>query len=100
VRAVGGLLVAGLALLATGVACSSSSAPSSAAPPRTDAGGVTPDASTDSNGPPPSLDSGTAPPADAGAGDAPSIDASGILASRPYTLHVPSGYDATKATPL
>ncbi len=27
-------------------------------------------------------------------------DASAILASRPYALHVPSGYDATKPTPL
>src|SRR5271165_6602312 len=29
-----------------------------------------------------------------------SPDAAAIIASRPYTLHVPTGYDATKPTPL
>lgn len=28
------------------------------------------------------------------------IDAAGIVAARPYTLHVPSGYDASKPAPL
>jgi polyhydroxybutyrate depolymerase len=40
---------------------------------------------------------------DAGAGDATeasTLDAAGIVAARPYTLHVPTGYDATQATPL
>lgn len=98
-RVRGGLLVAGLALQATGAACSSSPAAVSAAAPRADAGGVTADASPDS-GTPPSPDSGGAPGADSGGDDAPSIDAAGIVASRPYTLHVPSGYDPTKPTPL
>jgi polyhydroxybutyrate depolymerase len=56
---------------------------------------------------------GSIPPVDAAGDDAPSIlldtgasepeagvDAGGIVAGRPYTLHVPSGYDATKPTPL
>ena len=98
-RLVGGLLVAGLALQATVAACSSSSAPSSSAakPPAYDAGGMTYDASPDSAGPG-NVDSGSSP-GDA-TSDAPGIDAAGIIASRPYTLHVPTGYDPTKPTPL
>jgi polyhydroxybutyrate depolymerase len=94
-RASGGLLVVGLALLATEAACSSSSAPSSAATPRSDAGSVTTDAAPDSEGTG-NLDSGGGDAAI----DAPGVDAGGIVASRPYTLHVPSGYDPTKQTPL
>ncbi len=96
-RAVGGLLVAGLALQAMGAACSSSPASSSAEKPRPDAGGAI-DAAPDSpvvENP----DSGPAPASDGGV-DAPALDAAGIVAARPYTLHVPSGYDPTKATPL
>jgi polyhydroxybutyrate depolymerase len=98
VRAFGGLLVAGIALLATAAACSSSSAPPSAAKPRSDAGAPTTDASPDSEAPG-SLDSGAGQGSDA-ATDATAMDAAGIVASRPYTLHVPSGYDPTKPTPL
>jgi polyhydroxybutyrate depolymerase len=95
-RAPGGLHVAGLALLAMVAACSSSSSsPSSAATPRSDAGSATTDAATDSEGTG-NLDSGGG---DA-ASDAPAIDAAGIVAARPYTLNVPSGYDPTKPTPL
>jgi polyhydroxybutyrate depolymerase len=96
VRALGGLLIAGLALQATAVACSSSSALSSTAKPRPDSGTTT-DASPDSEGPG-NLDSG-AGSRDA-ASDVPGIDAAGIVAARPYVLHVPSGYNATKPTPL
>jgi len=41
-------------------------------------------------------------PADAGSSitDAESSEAAAIVAARPYTLHVPTGYDATKPTPL
>ncbi|HEX8792217.1 MAG TPA: hypothetical protein VF765_14785, partial [Polyangiaceae bacterium] len=65
-RAAGGLLVAGLALQATVVACSSSPASSSAEKPRSDAG-VAADASPDS-GIVENQDSGPAPASDAGAG--------------------------------
>jgi polyhydroxybutyrate depolymerase len=42
-------------------------------------------------------------PVDASApvdGAPPPVDAAGIVAARPYTLHVPIGYDPTKPTPL
>ncbi len=97
-RAVAGSLVAGLALQAMAAACSSSSASSSAAKPRSDAGGATVDAAPDSE-PSTAPDSGASPGSDAGS-DAPAIDAAGIVASRPYTLHVPTGYDPKKPTPL
>jgi polyhydroxybutyrate depolymerase len=64
------------ALLALSVGCRSSSSPA-------------PDA-----GP-----TGVAAP-DTGAADAPALDAAGIVAARPYTLHVPAGYDPSQATPL
>jgi len=98
VRAFGGLLVAGIALLATAAACSSSPASSSEAKPGADAGGTTADASPDSEGTG-SVDSGADIGSDA-ASDAPAIDAGGIIAARPYTLHVPTGYDPAKPTPL
>ena len=34
------------------------------------------------------------------ASEASTLDAAGIVAQRPYTLHVPAGYDASKPTPL
>jgi polyhydroxybutyrate depolymerase len=38
--------------------------------------------------------------ADGGAAEASTFDAAGILAARPYTLHVPAGYDASQPAPL
>jgi polyhydroxybutyrate depolymerase len=71
------------ALTALAAACSSSSSPHAS-------GGT--DAST----------GGTdAPVSDAGtAVETSTLDAAGIVAARPYTLHVPTGYDGSKPTPL
>ena len=67
------------ALLALTVGCRSSSPSGTAAP----------------DGSPSGADaSGT------GDAEASAIDAAGIVAARPYTLHVPAGYDASQAAPL
>jgi polyhydroxybutyrate depolymerase len=76
-------------------ACSSSSSGSHAGPADASTAG---DGSTASDGSPASDSSS---PSDAGTVvEAAAIDAAGIVAARPYTLHVPAGYDASKPTPL
>jgi polyhydroxybutyrate depolymerase len=77
-----------LAVLALG--CSSSSSSSPSAPVDASTGS---DAGSGVDAP------STSDAADTGV-DAPSIDAAGIVAARPYTLHVPPGVDPTKPTPL
>jgi polyhydroxybutyrate depolymerase len=47
-----------------------------------------------------SPDSALADAAQDAAGEASNYDAGAIVAARPYTLHVPTGYDAAKPTPL
>jgi polyhydroxybutyrate depolymerase len=81
-------LACALALLTLSLGCSSSSSPSSAGQSDASAGGdvaAPVEASTDA--------------ADGGA-EASSLDAAGIVAARPYTLHVPTGYKMGQATPL
>ena len=68
------------------VACSSRTSPSGAQPADASAGDTSADAAA-----------GDAFPADSGTDAA--LDAA-LVAARPYTLHVPASYDASKRTPL
>lgn len=73
--------------LALALGCSSSSSP--ATPPSSDA---SVDTSADA---PADVADASAPPVEAS-----TLDAAGIVAARPYTLHVPTGYDASQPAPL
>lgn len=75
-----------LAFMALG--CSSSSSSSPSAPIDASTGGSDAGSGVD------------APSTGEASADAPSLDAAGIVAARPYKLHVPPGYDASKPTPL
>jgi polyhydroxybutyrate depolymerase len=80
------ILPCAIALTALSFGCSSSSSPSSASPPDASSGGD---------------DAGTTVEASAEAApEASTLDASGIVAARPYTLHVPTGYKAGQPAPL
>jgi polyhydroxybutyrate depolymerase len=74
------------ALVALSLGCSSSSPSSSAPPPDASSGGT--DAAEASTG------------SDAGTVEASTLDAAGIVAARPYTIHVPTGYTAGQPAPL
>ena len=73
------------ALVALNLGCSSSSSSSSAAPDASSGGTDAAEASTGS---------------DAGTVEASTLDAAGIVAARPYTMHVPTGYTAGQPAPL
>jgi len=79
---------AATALVALTVGCSSSSSPSTAS--TSDASVADTSTGTDAS---PDV-------AEAAAPEASTLDAAGIVAARPYTVHVPTGYDATQPTPL
>ncbi|MGD0527960.1 MAG: PHB depolymerase family esterase [Polyangiaceae bacterium] len=79
-----------LALAPSSLGCSSSSSPSSAAQN---------DASTGGDVFAAPVEASADDAADAGV-EASTLDAAGIVAARPYTLHVPTGYVAGSPTPL
>jgi len=87
-------------ILAAAVAACSSSSSSSAGPgdaAATDASTAESSAGDASSPTPDAGDDGALPP---WAPDATPADAAAIVAARPYILHVPTGYDPTKRTPL
>src|SRR5258708_3667566 len=94
--------VASLSFACSLLACSSSSSPAGAQPADASAGDTSADVSASD------ASATDASAADAGADtalppwypDATSPDAAALVAARPYTLHVPTGYDASKRTPL
>jgi polyhydroxybutyrate depolymerase len=80
-------LACAVALLALSLGCSKSPTAATAA--------GTADASSGGDD---EAETGTAP--DAGGSETSTLDAAALVAARPYTLHVPTGYDASQATPL
>jgi polyhydroxybutyrate depolymerase len=84
-------LLTALALM--GVGCSSSSSSASPTSPAADASTIV-DASPKTDA------SDAASPHDAGAAEEAGLDAAGIVAARPYELHVPASYDPSKPAPL